>query len=86
MKQLRKEFIKFLKENNAFIPFVVQLSIQGNTSLTEHLSLFSPSNILHGDSYGIIKCAFKWSITPQSSKFWKNLDIKWKRKIGYYAN
>lgn len=83
-KSSKRKFIQFLKENDALIPFCVNLAISpwtrkhkrpsheynwGNKSLSKHLTLKRPSDY--------INYAFQWEGTPEGKQYWANLDYKW---------
>lgn len=70
LAEYRYEFIKFLKENNAFIPFVVNLSIGKNMTLTKIIKLYPTDNIL--------ACSFKWINALQGKRYWGLLSKKWR--------
>ena len=70
---MRKEFIKFLKEHNAFVPFVVQLSHREKISLTEHLAAFKNSRLIEC----LVVYAFVWRHSLQGYRYWREIHCKW---------
>lgn len=81
--QLKKEFIKFLKEHNAFVPFCVNLANprwRGYIVIPPILNKkgMSLSQYLNKES-----CEF-WLVTAfdwQDSNMWKELDYKWDKHV-----
>ena len=79
--QLKKEFIKFLKEHNVFVPFCVNLAnprwrlLEALDEMNKGMSL---SQYLNKES-----CEF-WLVTAfdwQDSNMWKELDYKWDKHV-----
>lgn len=71
-RKLRKELISFLKENNAFIPFIINVAKQNNLSITELCS-----KVIHARN--VIGLSFVFRSTNQGSYYWTRLDLKWRK-------
>jgi hypothetical protein len=86
-KIILREFFKFLKENNAFITYRINLS--NNISRRNkngffngiHTKIFTKRERYETLKFELINYAFTWSDTPQRHKYWSKLDNLWRRKL-----
>lgn len=86
MKNLRQEFIKFLKEHDAFVPFVCNLAHEPQASyrydtnemtLSKYISLVAKEKGA-GD---LIFFSFNWDFTSQGFDYWEQLNAEWRNKV-----
>ena len=77
-----KSFRRFLKENNAYAAFIrnydpdyanMCMEMGGKRSLKYYLSYCCSEEIFN--------FAFLWADTEEGSKFWGNLETKWRREV-----
>jgi len=68
-------FVKFLRDNNAVIPFCINLAMYRNVSLSKYMIDFHKSPIR------FISYAFDWTKTTEKYTYWSSLNIKWYREI-----
>jgi len=68
---MKKEFIKFLKENNALIPFICNLALGPNLSLSQYLNKRKNDPRLWMDH------GFLWLYTSEGIGYWRALKAKW---------
>ena len=68
---LKKQFIQFLKDNNAYYEFEHNLS----TKFHYYISMFSLKQ-----STSIIDDAFIWRETREGFSFWSEIDQKWRKQ------
>lgn len=72
-EDIKKEFVRFLKENNAYMKYRINLkNYCMNNSDFFHLPKTSGNKLL---GY-----AFFWDETKEGYTFWKELNNKWQRK------
>ena len=84
---MKKKFIKFLKDNNALIPFICNLATSNNNNakkakgcLYKYINATStiPEPGKHYSSAEmLIEKAFDWHTTPEKSTYWDNLEDLW---------
>lgn len=67
----KKEFIKFLKEKNALIPFCTNLAKFRNLSLDKHL------NRAGKDLEVLIAGAFFFALTKEGHEYWTHISCDW---------
>lgn len=70
-KTTLKEFITFLKQNNAF------LSYRTNLYLNKNVQDFFTIPIEKFMISGLLTRAFIWEDTKEGVKFWRNLNMQW---------
>lgn len=81
--QLKKKFIKFLKEKDAFVPFCVNLCTPNwcggsiHKINTKGMRLSTYLNSVPDPRDWFFE-SFSWPRTIQGWWFWDQLDIKWK--------
>lgn len=66
-KEILKQFSIFLKDNNAYYPFIKNCNF-------DFEYIHRKTNTY---AYSIICGAFIWDDTPQGHLFWENLNYKW---------
>ena len=66
----RIEFLKFLAEYNALIPYILNFD---KGPLLEFTISYDPEDF--------ITCAFIWGATSQGFHYWANLSDKWRQKL-----
>lgn len=78
---MKKKFIKFLKDNDALIPFVCNLAmsdlpdaIEAKRCLFKYIALAN-KDTEHGDL--LIDSAFDWDTTTEKYLFWSDLEDDW---------
>lgn len=86
-----KEFISFLKENNVYQRYKMNISCSlfGGYNIMGYIFGFKrkvldafgrqPYNPFAVENY--INYAFTWSETKEGQKFWSNLDQKWRKVV-----
>lgn len=90
-KIVKKEFLKFLKDNKAAKYYRFNLINSAKNQHFETISfdkaLYPIENFLfsqlgHYTDYEIlINYAFCWAKTKEGHQYWSNLDEKWKKKL-----
>lgn len=78
-KQL-KGFLKFLKENNAYIQYRTNLQLKGfnhNNFFTIEMSRATKENL--------IASAFLWSDTKQGDAYWRKFSAQWLKVTKNYV-
>lgn len=73
---MKKEFIKFLKKNDALIPFVCNLAMLENKSLSDHLN--SDNHLAYPLTW--INDAFMWYRTTEEEIYWIDLNYIWQHE------
>ena len=84
MISIKQQFIRFLKENNAYEPFLTNFEKREEKRnkvcpKRQYLKKMEPEDF--------IDRAFDWKNTKEGWKYWFNLSIEWQRifdKIKYY--
>lgn len=86
-RELIKEFIAFLKKNNALESYKKEMKKQHPERFTcwyDHINPFltTPINgiIKHGCIGDIIDVSFTWSQTKKGFEFWRDLNDIWRSK------
>lgn len=75
MKTSKKEFIQFLKQNNAYEQFMFNFKKQNDFFRTKKSNFvnYSPT-----DLWKYVDYAFNWNKTNEGWDYWAILDKKWK--------
>lgn len=86
-----KEFITFLKENNAYQKYKMNISCSlfGGYNIMGYVLGFKSKvlGVFKEQPYrpfavgNYINYAFTWSETKEGHKFWSNLDQKWRKVV-----
>ena len=78
---MKKKFIKFLKDNDALIPFCCNLAID---NITLHYQVYdnkgiSLTQLFNAESLDPSRWinVFWWVATTEGQKYWSNLNTKW---------
>lgn len=66
-----EDFIRFLKERNAYYQFIRNIQFKSNWLDTN----FYRSKI------NILSFAFTWIHTKEGRTFWEKINVEWRRKI-----
>ena len=66
---MKREFIKFLKDNNAYDQYVQ------NAENDHHADVKGIQKRNHPEHW--ISAAFDWERTPELCDYWRNLSVKW---------
>lgn len=66
-----RRFCIFLKDNNAYYPFIKNCNFDSNY-IKQRINRYS---------YAIISCSFTWANTLESHDFWQKIDNKWRTYV-----
>jgi len=69
-KKTKKQFVDFLREENALIPFIVNLAVLDKFNE-------SPDNYLLSYKSNLIVMAFDWKKSREKFEYWEYLTKKW---------
>lgn len=72
---MKKQFIEFLKANEAYKNFV------RNAAEDHHTTLDSLVARWINNPYAWIMCAFDWDNVPESAGYWHDLHQKWVKQL-----
>lgn len=64
---LPANFVSFLKENNAYGKYIHNLNTIKSKNFNKEIQ-----------NRDLIICAFKWILTNEGDKFWRDIHYKWK--------
>jgi hypothetical protein len=91
---MKKEFIKFLKDNGVLIPFICNLAMS-TLNRDGHYAFYhggTPNSKLTFDQYlekvpdqEWIFNAFNWALTDEANASWSDLHIKWTAVLSHNA-
>jgi hypothetical protein len=82
-KQIKQEFIKFLKDNNAYYEYVTNLASCPSAYIKESTSWISPRKATLSlickkrNVSKFIEDAFNWGDAKKRTFYWLGLSIKW---------
>lgn len=79
-----KNFIRFLKSENAYAKYKINLF---NPSVKSNIKTFflSKDNVLINKVSGSYICgAFNWRKSKEGYNYWRDLDEKWSNKLSNY--
>jgi hypothetical protein len=77
---MKKQFIQFLKDNGALIPFICNLALLKKWSLTEYFKIYFEDELTND---WLISSSFTWVETTEGHDYWSFLSTKWKNTINY---
>jgi len=68
----KKEFIAFLKEHNALIPFIINLH-KSKWFLFHRYEKYNPTSLVYS--------SFHWDETTEGFSYWSNINIQWQKRL-----